>query len=338
MNLTTRLLHSYQVARTGVYFLESLPLALATRFITHRHLAQPTDEEIRDLLKQALDLHARDAENLAQGLYDWRAMDIERPWPHFRSFLGVMKDGVNRFRRIQKGDAKSFEGEARELAEELPEYYRRNFHFQTDGYLSDASALRYDHQVEVLFVGTAGAMRRAILPILRKARQGRWLELGSGCGSATRPVLATFRKTRVTALDLSSPYLKVARERLKAYHRVDFVQGDAASLSYKDESFEAIYSVYLMHELPRAEREKVVKESWRALKPGGILLFADSLQKDDDAASNERLDLFPQTFHEPFFKDYTLDPLEDLLHRLTGQPVQSDRALFTKIVWVQKPE
>ena len=50
-----------------------------------------------------------------------------------------------------------------------PRYYLQKFHFQSDGYLSDASAERYDHQVEVLFGGGAAAMRRQALVPLRRA-------------------------------------------------------------------------------------------------------------------------------------------------------------------------
>ena len=41
-----------------------------------------------------------------------------------------------------------------------PDYYQ-NFHHQTDGYLSDHQAL-YDLQVEILFNGSADAMRRRV--------------------------------------------------------------------------------------------------------------------------------------------------------------------------------
>lgn len=41
---------------------------------------------------------------------------------------------------------------------EAPDYLKRNYHFHTDGYFSDESARPYEHQVEVLFAGTAGPM------------------------------------------------------------------------------------------------------------------------------------------------------------------------------------
>ena len=40
-----------------------------------------------------------------------------------------------------------------EQGDGLPDYYRQNFHFQSDGWLSDHSAAIYDTQVEVLFTG-----------------------------------------------------------------------------------------------------------------------------------------------------------------------------------------
>ena len=50
-----------------------------------------------------------------------------------------------------------------EDAYKLLNYYLQNFHYQTDGYLSDLSANLYDLQVEILFNGAADAMRRRII-------------------------------------------------------------------------------------------------------------------------------------------------------------------------------
>ena len=42
----------------------------------------------------------------------------------------------------------------------VPDYYAQDFHFQTGGYLTEGSARLYDVQVETLFMGAAGPMRR----------------------------------------------------------------------------------------------------------------------------------------------------------------------------------
>lgn len=295
--------------------------------------------EFKHLTARTYDLFDREAKALSEGVFPLSALEVATPWSHARSLAGVLTDGVRIAWRMRKRNHDDFDHHARSHGEDLPKYYTRNFHFQTDGYLSEASAKRYDHQVEILFLGTAAAQRRLILPVLKKVAPtgGRFLELGAGPGSATRGVLATFPKARVTALDLSGPYLKIAQERLRKFHRVDFVQGDATNLSFRDASFDAVYSVYVTHELPHAEREALIREAWRVLKPGGTFVLADSLQIGDDPGSNAALKRFPRIYHEPFFAGYSKDRLETLIERVTGQPAQSDHALFTKVVWATKP-
>lgn len=328
------------IARSGVYFLESLPFAVAGRLLSEHELAPPSQEEVKTLWKHIVQLHEAEKENLKQGLYPVRALDLENPLRHARSYLEVLGDGVRVAWRMRRRKTREFSPQAESSAEGMPDYYTRNFHFQTDGYFSEASARRYDHQVEILFSGTAGAMRRSILPVLKKYTdgEGRWLELACGAGSATRAVAASFPKARLTALDLSRQYLKVARENLRDFEKVDFVQGDATKLEFREETFDAVYSVYQLHEMPRDQRELLVREAFRVLKPGGLLVLADSLQWDDTQELNWALERFPKIYHEPFYADYIHDRIEDMIFRVTGENAGAHLAFFTKIAWVQKPK
>ena len=60
-----------------------------------------------------------------------------------------------------------------EQGDGLPDYYRQNFHFQSDGWLSEHSAAIYDTQVEVLFTGAADVMRRRALKPIAEWMAGR---------------------------------------------------------------------------------------------------------------------------------------------------------------------
>ncbi len=164
-----------------------------------------------------------------------------------------------------------------------PPYYRRKFHFQSDGYLSQASAERYDHQVEVLFGGGAAAMRRQALVPLREAlrRHGgaagsaRLLDLGCGTGALLREVKRNYPRLAITGLDLSAPYLAVARRRLAPWSRVALIEAAAEAMPFAEAEFDIVSCVYLFHELPKQVRRAVVAEIRRVLKPGGRLIFVE---------------------------------------------------------------
>src|ERR1700730_10793684 len=89
-------------------------------------------------------------------------------------------------RRRESGDHSEVLSE--ETRGKRPRYYLQNFHFQSGGWMTDESAQRYDTQVEVLFNGTANAIRRQALPQLLEAfagrdqRQLKLLDIGCGTG------------------------------------------------------------------------------------------------------------------------------------------------------------
>jgi ubiquinone/menaquinone biosynthesis C-methylase UbiE len=197
-----------------------------------------------------------------------------------------------------------------------PRYYLQKFHFQSDGYLSSASAERYDYQVEVLFGGGAAAMRRQALVPLKAALAGRpaarLLDVACGTGQFLREVKANYPRLEVVGLDLSAHYLAVARRALQPWSRARFVVGAAEALPFADAHFDAITCIYLFHELPGAVRRAVVGEIRRVLKPGGMLVFVDSLQTGDEPDYDAMLEYFPVAFHEPYYSSYLREDLDRL--------------------------
>jgi ubiquinone/menaquinone biosynthesis C-methylase UbiE len=185
----------------------------------------------------------------------------------------------------------------------------------------------------------ADAMRRLILKPLRERfgegdGQGlRFLELAAGAGTATRFVRLAFPKAKIVVTDLSEPYLKLARERLREFDHLDFMQADAAALPFQDASFDAVFSVFLFHELPLDARQAVLAESRRVLKPGGFHGLVDSIQSHDHPPYAPLLERFPVDFHEPYYRDYAARPIEQLVEAAGLPRPRVERGFFSKVVF-----
>ena len=96
------------------------------------------------------------------------------------------------------------------------------------------------------------------------------LDLCCGSGEAAAPWLAA--GFNVTGLDLSPLALALAARRHPSLKRVE---GLAEEPPFQDESFLAVQLSVALHEFPRREREMVLRQSLRLLKPGGWLVIVD---------------------------------------------------------------
>ncbi len=228
--------------------------------------------------------------------------------------------------------------------ERYPDYYLQNFHHQTDGYLSDYSARLYDLQVEILFNGTADAMRRRILNPLkeglvnfkdRKNSSIKVLDIGTGTGRTLKQIRRAFPNLELIGLDLSDSYLRQANKSLnyRSHSLTQLIRGNAEQLPFPRNSIQAITCVYLLHELPRKVRQDVIKECWRVLEPGGRLIIADSIQSGDNETFNIVLNNFDKVFHEPYYKDYIIDNISSKLDEV-GFINTSNHSYFMTKIWI----
>jgi ubiquinone/menaquinone biosynthesis C-methylase UbiE len=347
---TTALLHkpllSYSLLRSALFSAEGLFIPAIDALVNLRRPRLLTDDMtlFKNAQLELFKLLKEDVENIVTGYYPLQVLQPENPWRHTLRIPKLFVQGIKAAQRKARQEAHVFDSEAAELMADLPSYYQRNFHFQESGYLSDESAELYEHQVDVLFAGGADAMRRLILPPLKdfsKTSSGQGLhllEVAAGTGRASQFTRMALPKARLTLSDLSEPYLKKARQNFTNDLKTDFIQADASQLPFQDQTFNGTYSVFLFHELPQAERSKVIKEALRVTKPGGFIGMVDSLQKGDHPEFDEALADFPKEFHEPFYKNYSLHPLEDLLESFDVEDVQSKTGFFSKVVWGKKPD
>ena len=243
-------------------------------------------------------------------------------------------------RRRESGDHSEVLSE--ETRGKRPRYYLQNFHFQSGGWMTDESAQRYDTQVEVLFNGAANATRRQALPPLWEVFAGRdqrrlsLLDVGCGTGRFLDFVKQSWPRLPALGLDLSEAYVKEAKRHLQRWSRTDLMVGNAESIPLPDESLDAVTSIFMFHELPPKVRRIVLSEFARVLKAGGRLVLVDSLQYGDEPDYDGLLELFPQSFHEPYYLSYIKEDFAALCQDRGLTYIRNARAFVSKVIVFDK--
>ena len=102
--------------------------------------------------------------------------------------------------------------------------------------------------------------------------------LDVGCGTGT--LVLQIRKfiPSVVTVGLDPDPKALARARRKAEREsaiVRFDQGFADALPYPDASFDRVFSSMMFHHLEAADKEKMLREARRVLRPGGSLHLMD---------------------------------------------------------------
>jgi ubiquinone/menaquinone biosynthesis C-methylase UbiE len=299
----------------------------------------PAKTATRLLDKRYKDLLERDLDNARRGYYP---AELLHQFPT-TEYLKLLPNGFLEFPRIFWRRAKKRYDDLPpvENRETYPAYYLRNFHWQTDGWLSDRSARLYDVSVEVLFMGTADVMRRMALPSVvegtRDDEHPRILDLACGTGRFLRAMHAAIPHAKLYGVDLSPNYLKRAHEVLAHIPGVSLVQENAENLPFRDDSFDAVTSIFLFHELPRDARRNVIKEMFRVLRPGGTATIVDSAQMEESSEISQFLESFPAIYHEPYYRGYLNDSLGKTMEEYGFELKVSEPHFVSKLVVGKKP-
>src|SRR4029078_8314719 len=196
---------------------------------------QRSDPRLDDRLKNdMLALLEQDIGNVEAGIYPL-------PSDHDGSLLTLLDRSVRFFRDLPDVDQRPMRNATREVRNaktrgRRPDDYLQNFHFQTGGWLTEESAERYDTQVEVLFKGTANAMRRQALPPLAEAFAGRdqrklrLIDVACGTGRFLDFVKPAWPRLPVLGIDLSDAYVRHARKHLRRWSRAHCAVANAEAI------------------------------------------------------------------------------------------------------------
>lgn len=131
--------------------------------------------------------------------------------------------------------------------------------------------LDYDKEADAYDASRGGEPRAAaaadaVLGLLPAATE-RLLDVGCGTGIVTRRLAAARPATRVTGADLTYGMARMAAMRLPG----SVLLADGRRLPFRDGTFDAVTSVWLLHLFDEPEDVRaVVAECARVLKPGGV--------------------------------------------------------------------
>lgn len=307
-----------QALRFGWYFGLNRLVDWRTEQLGQSRRVKPTRPvpPLQVLLAEQAQLVVSDALAVRDGLYPPMDEDATSPLRHLARVRQMLMDLPEAAVRRAGNDATTAKAHAD--AARVPEYYAQDFHFQTGGYLTEGSAGIYDVQVETLFMGAAGPMRRTALTPIADFMRGRdqrtvtLLDVACGTGRFLRQVRLAYPAMNLKGLDLSQPYLSEAARQLEGLRGAELIKAPAEKMSLADASVDIATSIFLFHELPPVVRRAVTAEIARVLKPGGLFVFIDSLQMGDKPGWDGLLEAFPERFHEPYFRHYAIDDLDGM--------------------------
>src|ERR1700685_824650 len=102
------------------------------------------------------------------------------------------------------------------------------------------------------------------------------LEVGPGPGLTTD--LLRLAVSRLTAIEIDLKLAESLGSRLRGSN-VDVVAGDATAMPFSDAQFSGGVSFTMLHHVSSTQlQDRLLREVWRVLEPGGVFVGSDSLQ------------------------------------------------------------
>ncbi len=143
-----------------------------------------------------------------------------------------------------------------------------------------------------LFATTAGGLGglsdgggQALVEWAKAERPGwsprRILDIGATVGHNAVPLALGFPEAEVVAIDTAGPVLRYGHARAQALgaRNIRFVQANGEDLSrFPDGHFDWVQTTMFLHELSGQALPRLMREAWRVLAPGGLILNLEQPQ------------------------------------------------------------
>ena len=123
------------------------------------------------------------------------------------------------------------------------------------------------------------------------------LGLDVGCGSGALSIACAKKNPKATMVGCDiwsgsyksefSKELCEGNAKLEGVENVRFEEGNAVNLPFEDESFDAVTSNYVYHNITGQNKQKLLLETFRVLKKGGVFVIHDLMNKSRYGDMNE---------------------------------------------------
>jgi SAM-dependent methyltransferase len=125
-----------------------------------------------------------------------------------------------------------------------------------------------------------GIPRNRLLEILEPRPGQRLLEIGPGTGYYSLDVASRLDGGKLDVFDVQREMLDHVARKAEQHGLGNIVptEGDARSLPYPDDSFDAAFLVTVLGEVP--DQDAALRELGRVLKPGGALVVGETMFGD----------------------------------------------------------
>lgn len=156
----------------------------------------------------------------------------------------------------------------------VPVYLARHYWW---AYLWSFAVWFFDHQpiINAILFGQYRNLMRATMARLEGGADGRFLQLTCVYGELTPKLIEAISPAPLHITDVAGVQLELAQRKSPGGDALLMARMNAEQLAYGDDSFSTVVAFFLLHEMPKDARAKVLSECMRVISAGGNLLLTE---------------------------------------------------------------
>lgn len=133
------------------------------------------------------------------------------------------------------------------------------------------------YDIAIAALTREGAWRRQFVRVIAPELNDRIIDIGSGTGSLAVSLYKAFQGFAYVGVDPDEEAVRRARRKTARLEpRIRFELGYfSADTSYFDEPPTKIVSSLVLHQVPVAEKKRIIRDIFKTLPPGGDVCIAD---------------------------------------------------------------